>query len=112
MFHRQISSNDITDATLIGGVPHSLFRVWPLGYQNPPATTVKVVNICRWLDFTYGLDWSNRPDYETTGKALMAWCEANDSHYYARCREDFSEPEALIEAVEAGKTTVVVEDMS
>ena len=73
---------------------------------------VKCVNICHWLDFTYGDDFMSHPDYETTGKALMEWCEANNSHYYARCREDFVIHTAIREAIENGKDTVVVEDMS
>ena len=54
----------------------------------------------------------SHPDYETTGKALMEWCEANNSHYYAAEREDFFIHTAISEAVKAGKDTVVVEDMS
>ena len=42
----------------------------------------------------------------------MAWCEKNNSHYYAADREDFQMFKAVREAVEADKDTVVVEDLS
>ena len=104
MFANQMSgitsSNDI-----LGGVPYTL-------YSEDGTFMVKCVNICDWLDFTYGDDWDKHPAYETSGKDLMAWCAVNNSHYYARDREDFFIHTAVREALEKGKDTVVVEDLS
>ena len=104
MFARQFSDK-ITDNTAIDGIPYTL-------YSEDGVFMVKSVNICDWLDHTYSTDWSKHPDYETSGNALMAWCEKNNSHYYAADREDFQMFKAVREAIEAGKDTVVVEDLS
>ena len=104
MFARQYSDK-ITDNNVMDGVPYTL-------YSEDGVFMVKSVNICDWLDHTYSTDWSKHPDYETSGNALMAWCEKNNSHYYAADREDFQMFKAVREAIEAGKDTVVVEDLS
>ncbi len=104
MFARQFSDK-ITDDNVIDGIPYTL-------YSEDGVFMVKSVNICDWLDATYSTDWSKHPDYETSGNALMAWCEKNNSHYYAADREDFQMFKAVREAIEAGKDTVVVEDLS
>ena len=104
MTARQISDS-ITDNSVIDGVPYTL-------YSEDGVFMVKSVNICDWLDFTYGDDWSKHPDYETSGKDLMAWAEENNSHYYSEDRENFFMFNAIGEAIEAGKDTVVVEDLS
>ena len=104
MFARQMSDLT-TNNNVIDGIPYTL-------YSEDGVFMVKTVNICDWLDHTYSTDWSKHPDYETSGKALMAWCEKNNSHYYAADREDFQMFKAVREAVEAGKDTVVVEDLS
>ena len=98
-------SDKITSSTVLGGVPYTL-------YSEDGVFMVKAVNICDWLDITYGDDWSKHPDYETSGKDLMVWCEKNNSHYYVADREDFFEFKAVREAVEASKDCVVVEDLS
>ena len=98
-------SDKITSSTVLGGIPYTL-------YSADGVFMVKAVNICDWLDITYGDDWSKHPDYETSGKDLMVWCEKNNSHYYAEPREDFFIFNAVREAIEAGKDTVVVEDLS
>ena len=74
MFARQYSDK-ITDNTVIDGIPYTL-------YSEDGVFMVKAVNICDWLGITYGDDWSKHPDYETSGKDLMVWCESNNSHYY------------------------------
>ena len=104
MFARQMSDLT-TNNNVIDGIPYTL-------YSEDGVFMVKTVNICDWLDHTYSTDWSKHPDYETSGKTLMAWCEKNNSHYYAADREDFQMFKAVREAVEAGKDTVVVEDLS
>ena len=104
MFARQMA--DTTSSNNVpGGVPYTL-------YSEDGVFMVKCVNICDWLDFTYGDDFMSHPDYETTGKELMAWCAVNNSHYYARDREEFFIHTAIREALEKGKDTVVVEDLS
>ena len=104
MFARQYSDK-ITDNNVMDGVPYTL-------YSEDGVFMVKSVNICDWLDHTYSTDWSKHPDYETSGKALMEWCEKNNSHYYADGSEDFFMFKAVREAIEADKDTVVVEDLS
>ena len=104
MFARQMSDLT-TNNNVIDGIPYTL-------YSEDGVFMVKTVNICDWLDHTYSTDWSKHPDYETSGKALMAWCEKNNSHYYAADREDFQMFKAVREAIEAGNDTVVVEDLS
>ena len=111
MFARQYSDK-ITDNNVMDGVPYTL-------YSEDGVFMVKSVNICDWLTHTYGEEYysvgpsdPNWVDYEASGKALMAWCEENNSHYYAEVREDFFIHKAVREAIEAGKDTVVVEDLS
>ena len=98
-------SDKITSSTVLGGVPYTL-------YSEDGVFMVKAVNICDWLDITYGDDWSKHPDYETSGKDMMAWAEENNSHYYAEDRENFYMFNAIEEAIKAGKDTVIVEDLS
>lgn len=43
---------------------------------------------------------------------LCRWMNAVDAHYYAAEKEDFSVWKGVIEAQEAGKRRVVVEDLS
>ena len=71
-----------TPQQTVDEVPYTL-------YSDDGVYMVKVINVCDWLDHTYGEDWDKHPYYETSGKDLMAWCEKNNSYYYARGREDF-----------------------
>ena len=105
MFARQMSESSVSNPDVLGGLRYTL-------YSEDGVFMMKCVNICDWLDFTYGDDFMSHPDYETTGKELMAWCAVNNSHYYARDREDFFIHTAIREALENGKDTVVVEDLS
>ena len=111
MFARQFSDK-ITDVNVIDGIPYTL-------YSEDGVFMVKSGNICDWLTHTYGEEYysvgpsdPNWVDYETSGKALMEWGEKNNSHYYAADHEDFQMFKAVREAIEAGKDTVVVEDLS
>ena len=105
MFARQMSESSVSNPDVLGGLRYTL-------YSEDGVFMMKCVSICDWLDFTYGDDFMSHPDYETTGKELMAWCAVNNSHYYARDREDFFIHTAIREALENGKDTVVVEDLS
>ena len=105
MFARQMSESSVSNPDVLGGLRYTL-------YSEDGVFMMKCVNICDWLDFTYGDDFMSHPDYETTGKELIAWCAVNNSHYYARDREDFFIHTAIREALENGKDTVVVEDLS
>ena len=105
MFARQMSESSVSNPDVLGGLRYTL-------YSEDGVFMMKCVNICDWLDFTYGDDFMSHPDYETTGKELMAWCAVNNSHYYARDREDFFIHTAIREALENGKDTVGVEDLS
>ena len=105
MFARQMSENSVSNPDVLGGLRYTM-------YSEDGTFMVKCVNICHWLDFTYGDDFMSHPDYETTGKALMAWAKENNSHYYATDREDCFIHTAIREAIENGKDTVVVEDLS
>jgi len=75
---------------------------------------VALINVCHLLETIFGDGWAGdfSRTYEETQSAIMGWCDANDAHYYARGREDFSHFEAIEEAKQAGKTAVVVEDLS
>jgi hypothetical protein len=42
----------------------------------------------------------------------MSWCDENNSHYYAKPREDFFIFRAVEEAIAEGNDIVVVEDLS
>ena len=77
---------------------------------------VRVININDWLTAAYGDEfWDGRfsnPDYEQTGKELMAWCADHNAAYWAAPREDFSVQVAAKFARDRGNKMVVVEDMS
>ena len=106
MFARQMS--DITtNNNVIDGIPYTL-------YSEDGVFMVKSVNICDLLTSIYGKGyWKNWDiDYATSSKAVMEWCDEHNSHYYAAGREDFFMFKAVREAIEAGKDTVVVEDLS
>ena len=79
-------------------------------------TVVQVVGHPDLLDVLFPEYWNTpyeqRPSYETMSDAVFAWCEANNAHYYAADREDFSYISAAFRAEEAGKTVVVAEDLS
>ena len=74
--------------------------------------SVKVVNICRLLDNLFGTDWSQRPSYEDSGRAVMRWCKENKASYYAADRENFNLHYACEQAKGQGHNVVVVEDLS
>lgn len=107
MFGRLLKTLKIPASSpdILGGVTYTL-------YSNDGTFMVKAVNICDWLDHTYGDDWSKHPDYETRIKDLTAWCDKNDVHYYSRDRDGFFMSEAVEEAIAGNKTAVVVEDLS
>jgi hypothetical protein len=77
-------------------------------------TGVAVINVCRLLDRLFGSDRYDRPrvSYEEESEAIRNWLHVTGAHYYAAPREDFNEYTAVRQAQEAGKTAVVVEDMS
>ena len=105
MMARQMSDKLTTNA--LGGIPYTL-------YSEDGTFMVKSVNICDLLTEIYGEGyWGNFDiDYDVSNKAIMAWCEKNNSHYYAADRENFFMFTAVREALEAGKDTVIVEDLS
>ena len=74
---------------------------------------VKVINICALIDVMLPDYWGNpNYTYKETNKIVMDWCEANDAHYYADVRENFWVGHGVREAKEAGKSVVIVEDLS
>ena len=79
-----------------------------------PRTGVAVINVCTLLDRLLGRDRYERNDvtYEEETKAVRNWLHVTGAHYYAAPREKFNEYTAIREAKKAGKTAVVVEDMS
>lgn len=74
-------------------------------------TDVKVVGVCTVLTEVLGKDWT-KSGWDAGCKAVQQWCRDNDAHYYARPKEDYLEAEAIREAQDLGKTTVVCEDLS
>jgi len=75
---------------------------------------IKVIGICALIDVLFPDYWGNpNYTYTDTNKAVMDWCEVNDAHYYADVRENFwIIGHGVREAKEAGKSVVVVEDLS
>ena len=71
-------------------------------------TNYTVLNICDVLDALGIADM----DYMESGKVLMTWCRKHNVHYYARPHEQFFVTTAVDEAIVAGRSFVVVEDMS
>ena len=91
-------------------------------YSENGTHMVKVVNICNLLDHLYPEVWHEPSsttrfgwmdvDYKESGAAVMSWCDKNNSHYYAKTREDFFIFRAVEEAIAEGNDVVVVEDLS
>ena len=91
-------------------------------YSENGTHMVKVVNICNLLDYLYPEVWHEPSsttrfgwmdvDYKESGAAVMSWCDENNSHYYAKPREDFFIFRAAEEAIAEGNDVVVVEDLS
>ena len=88
----------------IDGVPYTLT-------SDDGVYMIKVVGIIDLLDRLYPLGHHN-VDYMTSGVATKKWCDKNDSHYYAKPREDFSITAAMREAIANRKSCVVIEDLS
>ena len=86
---------------------------WP---HNIGCEGITFINICTWLEATYGEDYyfnpMSRPSYEKSSKELMEWCKENNVHYYGADREDFSYETAAYQALYLGKKVVIVEDFS
>ena len=87
---------------------------WP---HNIGCEGITFINICTWLEATYGEDYyfppfKNRPSYEKTSKELMEWCKENNVHYYGADRENFNYETAAYQALYLGKKVVIVEDFS
>ena len=87
---------------------------WP---HNIGCEGITFINICTWLEATYGEDYyfppfKNRPSYEKTSKDLMEWCKENNVHYYGADRENFNYEIAANQAQYLGKKVVIVEDFS
>lgn len=73
--------------------------------------TVQVINICTLIDEIFGEDWW-KEGYQEINPVIMQWAKDNDVHYYAAPREDFFLWRGVRQAWEAGKTAVLVEDLS
>jgi hypothetical protein len=77
---------------------------------------IEVVNICDLLEILFPGYWEagkyKDHTWDVTSKAVIKWCEDNDAHYYGAPRESFSIYTGIREAEAAGKSKVVVEDMS
>ena len=87
---------------------------WP---HNIGCEGITFINICTWLEATYGEDYffppfTDRPSYEKTSKELMEWCTDNGVYYYGAGREDFSFSVAGEEAMKEDRKVVLFEDLS
>lgn len=71
--------------------------------------TVQIIDISEALKV---IDPKDELGYMESGEALMAYCTERRYGYYAKPKEDFCIVEAAREALEAGFTGVVVEDLS
>lgn len=66
---------------------------------------IRIVNVCN-IGIPAGATWEESCAY------VKDWCKANDAAYYGAPREDFSYHAAVSGAKAAGKTIVVVDDLS
>lgn len=103
---------------MVNGIPESL-KARPIpawGFDVHPAREVLGVNVTRVIELLfpnyYDMSKWHLRDFEADRAAIQAWCDANGAVYYARGREEFSMSEAREEALAAGKSLVVYEDLS
>jgi len=77
---------------------------------------VEIVNDCDLMEILFPGYWSQalyaNYSWEEMSCAVVKWCMENDAHYYAREKHEFIIYEAVHEAKDAGKSVVVVENMS
>ncbi len=94
-----------SDPKILEGMPHTL-------YSEDGVFMVRAINICDWLDHTYGDDWAKHPSYKVCSKDMIAWCKKNNSYYYGQCREKFFMTEAINETILNEQDIVIYEDLS
>ena len=94
--------NESKEVEIVGGVE-----------VNTTYDGVKVIGICALIDALVPDYWGNvNYTYKEINKVITKWCEENDSHYYADVREHFWVGHGVSEAKEAGRSVVIVEDLS
>lgn len=64
------------------------------------------------LEGILGPDADPMIPYEETGKAVQAWADAHGAITYAEPRDSYDLGEAAQQALDAGKTRAVVDDLS
>ena len=64
------------------------------------------------LDGIFGADMGPMIPYAETGRAVQAWADAHGAITYAEPKEDFDLGEAARQALEAGVTKAVVDNLS
>lgn len=88
--------------------------VW--GFDTDTSTEVLCINVTAVLDHIFPDYWSptrrGPRNYEADQQAVLTFCTSIGALYYARDREHFSLSEAREEALNAGLTVVVYEDLS
>jgi hypothetical protein len=93
-------------------VPSDLFS-YDAREVHPDVTAINVTHLLEVVIPGYwSMNLRERPDYTTSRILVASWCEAHGAHYYAKDREDFSLYAAARQAVDAGLTRVVYEDLS
>ena len=76
------------------------------------AGQVEVISICDYIDSLPDFPKDANIYREPWGTNFVACLMKDNHHYYGAPREQYSEAEACRQAVKAGKTSVVVEDLS
>lgn len=72
---------------------------------------VEVITIIELLKELFGDNWHLK-SHEETNKAVKAWLVENNAHYYAEEKHKFSPYVGMRQAEEAGKSIVLIENLS
>lgn len=84
------------------------------------ANGLMYINICGVINLIYphpsGHWWNNtvyqEDDWDAQSAKVMQYAAVHNLHYYARCKEDFFTHEAGCEARAAGKSGVILDNLS
>lgn len=74
---------------------------------------VSVIDICDLMESLFGPQiWGAGPGWDEEVAAVKKWVTENDAHYYSHEKQGYNPVIGAIGAKHAGKTVVVVENMS
>lgn len=72
---------------------------------------VQAIGMATLIEHLYGEDWY-KVGYKESSKKVLEWIEENDAHYYAAVKEDFFPYSGSLEAIKAGKSIMVMDNLS